>query len=1152
MVTFDGLPIPAVCCFADDLTQPPTKRTKSECVGSTSSSACDPVKRKQVDAHVQAFLRAVLDRATVSSAAKPSNERKSAKSRRDAATQTDDGVDLFDDPYAQCPDRQPFELNGNGPSFQPTVASHSFSELLVLPQTGHIPNREMYSQETMQLASQQSIYHNEAQNELSTGAADLAQYFTSCNSHTSHPDDPLACKRMSSTEVRKVINEWVEKYEQWFYQNFGIDVKTASVTNQNGVGNVSIPSTVDFQDAAISSYGYSTVNNSVSSNQSAVVVSRPPVSYVVAEGSLCLPDNQLFSPYVSLLPSFYTSAAFPRIPQPSNIGASFGQTAPAVICPTAIPLMNVYQSPNVCFQPCTLAPQLTVCTEPVTHLRDGFTLISNSTHAPINLLGLHVQSDTPKVEQPQLTSEVVNDLTTEIQTSAMLAALSLPISNGGESSMGQWGPPLRYGTYGRLPSAGELEHMDMQKVTSRPRTSSGNMPSNISQSQSPSATSNSCPKAQRMPPPPPTFILMRRQAMVCALQAGSPTTFTYAPAVSFTFYAISFRSCFPCAHAALLTILNVSPQLSCRDRARDIFLREKESRSGIKLDYARELDRLAESTIDLKPVYLFTKLNQLPDSERAYFLSNQSAAVESERVSIYGPHGRSRSWNPRILKQCFPVKEMYACDLLIGDVLIAEACATYKLQAQMCAARQAFRILSQPCFLVGSNRLWEGVEYLVLCLSPKAELVPQLPPFLSDPFESLSKKDRAVRPDQPEENFEVVNSKPVDDLWLFIARLPKIALDEDACIDRILARSAEFSQMTISFEVEVNMENGLFVCHALLDNWRYPPVSSSSLTDAQRMAAKELMTSLRKTQPIVGIHEDCADDPESSWGVPEWILVETPMWGKEEHDLAVELRHLEAHCEVPVLEELPETGDHEQPNLIGSANRRHRHSSAYHDPFTSRRHLDNYLQAYAASALVTPLRVPSSTVPVHLWPLLRQLASKWGLLSQSDFHPTKNGKTSALLICKRAPLPRLKRTLYERYSYGCFVLLDKGNLSDNAIKELLLADPLVYDTQKDVQNPSSLSPQSISCFLPSSCSPRTSSFCEDDPYSEEPVTRMARHFIATSSKPAVNVKTEPHVAVSHTVPTEDCVLVVAELNQPSNAIEILDDLPRTLIPGIDF
>ncbi|KAA3672314.1 uncharacterized protein DEA37_0001233 [Paragonimus westermani] len=130
----------------------------------------------------------------------------------------------------------------------------------------------------------------------------------------------------------------------------------------------------------------------------------------------------------------------------------------------------------------------------------------------------------------------------------------------------------------------------------------------------------------------------------------------------------------------------------------------------------------------------------------------------------------------------------------------------------------AFQILSRPWFLVGSIRLWEGVEYLVLCLSPKAELVPQLPPLLIDPFESLSKKDRAALLDQPEEKFEVVNSKPVDDLWLFIARLPKIALDKDACIERILARSAEFSQMTISFEVEANMENGLFVCHALLDN----------------------------------------------------------------------------------------------------------------------------------------------------------------------------------------------------------------------------------------------------------------------------------------------------------------------------------------------
>lgn len=65
----------------------------------------------------------------------------------------------------------------------------------------------------------------------------------------------------------------------------------------------------------------------------------------------------------------------------------------------------------------------------------------------------------------------------------------------------------------------------------------------------------------------------------------------------------------------------------------------------------------------------------------------------------------------------------------------------------------------------------------------------------------------------------------------------------------------------------------------------------------------------------------------------------------------------------------------------------------------------------------------------------------------------------------------------------------------------------------------------------------------------DPLTRMARTFHAT----AVKREASDTVVVGAEAPDEaDLLLVSAELNQPSNAVEILDDLPRQLIPGIDF
>lgn len=74
--------------------------------------------------------------------------------------------------------------------------------------------------------------------------------------------------------------------------------------------------------------------------------------------------------------------------------------------------------------------------------------------------------------------------------------------------------------------------------------------------------------------------------------------------------------------------------------------------------------------------------------------------------------------------------------------------------------------------MVGSVRCWEETEYLVLCLSPKAEIVPILPSFVCDPFEAFESDDQL-----DEKNTVVFNPKPMDDMWIYLANLQTEALD---------------------------------------------------------------------------------------------------------------------------------------------------------------------------------------------------------------------------------------------------------------------------------------------------------------------------------------------------------------------------------------
>lgn len=207
--------------------------------------------------------------------------------------------------------------------------------------------------------------------------------------------------------------------------------------------------------------------------------------------------------------------------------------------------------------------------------------------------------------------------------------------------------------------------------------------------------------------------------------------------------------------------------------------------------------------------------------------------------------------------------------------------------------------------------------------------------------------------------------------------------------------------------------------------------------------------------------------------------------------------------------------------------------------FSSREHLELYIQAYAASAVVTPLRISLTALPHSLWSLARTSAHAWGLLTRIEFDSPENLQTAFLLVCKRAPLPRLKRTLYERTEVGVFYLLARGRLPGPVLKDLCAAELLDLPEESDGRK----SPTHPVDSPPASPSPLDPFDAEDDP-----LTRLARTFHAS----AVKAETATDETAVNDGEAADLLLVSAELNQPSNAVEILDDLPRQLIPGIDF
>ncbi|KAL5964949.1 hypothetical protein TSMEX_007299, partial [Taenia solium] len=1053
---------------------------------------------KQVDAHIRAFINAVI-----TSAQKPIGSSSSAKEklasvvgksfvkrkrnvpRCDASTQTEE--EAFIEPPTPVPQPPPSPtalLSENAAAYYASVTT---SEGLFAPDTG--PSN-----------------------------TDL-QYFAS---------DSVS----KISEVRQLLTDWMRQYEQWFYQNFGVDVNSVptEMHTAHAPAPPPPPPPPPLQQDSDS-------DRAVACQTPFRISSEPvmyPQSLIYAPASVN-PLASILSAQVAaqnLLSRYIITQQTQQQEQMMAVAAAAAAAASMAALPT----------PVVCLPPAK--PRLVA-------------------PAPATEVGAAAGIDPKMADSPELC-----------------------------------GPVTQYGAYGILRPC-PLDVVDTQN---------GNGDMSETQEGEEELPIYITPEDYRnrphswMPPPPPTVLLIRKQTLVCVMQ------------------------------------------LQICKKAHEIDVRKASAtKTPLSIDYVAALESTVERYAKVKVTYVFSRINRLPTEAQTPFIcglkrivlatpsiEKQSMSpspptqspVTAENTNGDGEDNVDGVPNKPPLSNSLDIDEedaiadagkgereeeveidaaceehsraMYICDLLIGDIFICQALADCKLQAKTCAARKALTLLSRPNFLVGAVRTWYSnesghgtVDYLTLCLSPKADQVPQLTPFLADPLAPIP-SDQPISPGDPAESYRVCNPKPFHDLWLYTALPIAVNVDnarvvllslshtnqhmlfvEQLVPEQFLAQSAEFSQMTVNFEVEFDSAKGVFTAFSLVDAQRCVKATSINVVIARASAASRLLRRLKSSQPVVGLLlpppdpgneelvgpriQDDEDSMDPLWGLTEASIVDSLMWGKHEKQFALPIEHLEAHCEIfDILnkDSSPNSKCSIRFYCLTSSSDIRSAADRNKDPdfaaagsgfFTSREHLEQYLEAYAASALVTPLRISLRALPHALWHVARTAAHSWGLLTRIEFEVPEHLNTAFLLVCKRAPLPRLKRTLFERTEVGVFYLLSRGDLPLPALHSLSEADLLDAEPTSTSNSPSDLYPPP----------PLPDPFNQEDNEIEvnDPLTRMARAFHAT----AVKQEASGTVAVGAEAPDEaDLMLVSAELNQPSNAVEILDDLPRQLIPGIDF
>ncbi|VDL94341.1 unnamed protein product [Schistocephalus solidus] len=1246
--------------------------------------AANEVSRKQADAHILSFLKTVISEAQTRNLKKKSTNAPSKRivEKRDACTQTE-----------EPPDNLPLEA-----PLSPTSLLSRYA-----PASSDNPPSNLDP-------SALGIFSGPTNTDL--------RYFTTAYARSNSSNVPSDVNsapesRLTSSTVKQLVNKWMLQYEEWFYNHFGVDVRTAVGDNarlptpfsDEPIPKDAFNDDVGFRSAvpiaiyAPPSEQMSIAPSSVSATTFATATTLPsqtvPIqtvdtsvgcqTYQISRAPVVYPQS-LFFPAVVSQPTALTvpfSNPYLTLHAQSNAlatSAAGGLSLAALAAQPVNPLFTYLNTGTITVP--TIANLLSsVTTGCVSQSPLSQSLIAPSVINPNVLATLNaMQPSSARVSFPTMSSlftgifpnmctqptttvanaAITSDPLAELDFSTMLTtALYCPESE--ISGLGTSSVVTQYGVYAVLRSP-ETASEELKAAANRSdndddarKKMESKLPVHMAPPEFHSNPNN------WMPPPPPTVLLLQKQALICALQAfGMPDLSpphpgsTVAAGPQLLIYRTReclFRS-FTEGRSIICHLWTC--RIHIRDKMREIESRKACAKRQIDIDYITALESTVEKSVKVKVAYVHNRINCLPEDALTPFLcglknaeldATDATPIETNVVQSVNEVAESTSTDNSsddvpITAVCEEKsRNMYICDLLIGDVFICQALAGHKHQSKACAARkastpppphsfpspqckrpthakksdwclwfatkrlnlhdvgtlepasmtvildayaklwydcdillvpdaalvEAMTILSEPSFLVGGIRRWNLADYLILCLSPKADLVPRLSPFLYDPL-SLIPKDRVISEGDPMETFKIINPKPVDDLWLYTALPISVDWKSTLSAEQILAQSAEFSQMTVDFEVEFDSVVGNFVCYGLVDGHCCSNATAVNVVIARANAAHRLLEYLQKTQPVVGLllpppepfwyslalgglpyrsvfFEIADDEPLVSqedlmhplWGLTEATIVDSLMWGKEERQFALPIEHLEAHCEVPPLPNSSTTDGTEDTEFGGC--------------FPSQEVLEHYIQAYAASAVVTPLRISNNALPRALWPLARKAAHAWGLLTRIEFELPDNLETAFLLVCKRAPLPRLKRTLYERTELGVFYLLDRGHLGEEAMRRLLEAEIIeeMVVTPVEESGHQTGSVEGVDSVEDPTCHVSEQSLPDDD------LSRMARRFHETSQLVSFSVKQEPDCCASEQSPAiEDCVLVRAELNQPSNAIEILDDLPRQLIPGIDF
>lgn len=449
-------------------------------------------------------------------------------------------------------------------------------------------------------------------------------------------------------------------------------------------------------------------------------------------------------------------------------------------------------------------------------------------------------------------------------------------------------------------------------------------------------------------------------------------------------------------------------QSKLKSRLYDLRKIEKDPIRHMGISYSTNLELLTKQC-GTCPRYLYTKVDNLPNTEREYFTFLDRNSPCRSFLSIDGNEVQMKATN-----------DFYVCELLIGDIIISQGFALWKRRSREVCAKKALENLDQPNYLVGSTRYWYGTDYMTACTTNDHSVAPILPPFITDPTEPLYKKDEKINECDPEENFDILNPKSIQDFWLYATTLKPGGNIKNIDPQTLLYQSAEFSQMNLSFEIDSCWDQS-FACTVMIDKSPAIRVGGlGNLEQACQAAALVLVDKLVDTQPIVVLqeeyHQQYLDLENYGSGCRDnEFLVRSLMWAQQDFDSPINFGDL---SQLVTLETFPSTATKLQ-------------DLSSEDRISHERDLEYFLDIYAQSSLVNPLQMDASCLVPELWSSVADKCRKVGLMVMRERQTATDeaDRASSVLICKQMPHSKLKAVLMRDKSFGVFALLSDGTLS---------------------------------------------------------------------------------------------------------------------------